>query len=76
MSRNSQMPTIVKKLYSIIWLSCDTNVPHLDKNPQILDFDNEEELIERLDQAILDVIDNPKQTQKTTAIGTLFWKTL
>ncbi len=33
---------------------------------------NEEQLIERLDQAILDVIDNPKQTQKTTAIGTLF----
>jgi len=26
-------------------------------------------------KAILDVIDNPKQTQKTTAIGTLFLKT-
>jgi len=34
--------------------------------------DNEEKLIERLDQAILDIIDNPMQTQKTTAIGTLF----
>lgn len=33
---------------------------------------NEEELLERLDQAILDVIDHPKNTQKTTSIGTLF----
>jgi transposase len=33
---------------------------------------NEEQLLERLDQAILDVINNPKQTQKTAAIGTLF----
>ncbi len=33
---------------------------------------NEEKLSERLDQAILDVINNPKKTQKTTAIGTLF----
>jgi hypothetical protein len=29
-------------------------------------------LLERLDQAILDVIDNPENTQQTTAIGTLF----
>lgn len=33
---------------------------------------NEEQLVERLDQAILEVIDNPRSTQKTTAIGTLF----
>lgn len=33
---------------------------------------NEDQLLERLDQAILDVIDNPKKTQKTAAIGTLF----
>jgi len=33
---------------------------------------NEEKLLERLDQAILDVIDNPDKTQQTTAIGTLF----
>ena len=33
---------------------------------------NEEELLERLDQAILDVIDSPEKTQKTTDIGTLF----
>ncbi len=33
---------------------------------------NEEKLIELLDLAILDVIDNPKATQKTTDIGTLF----
>jgi len=33
---------------------------------------NEEELIDRLDQAIWDVIYNPNGTQKTTAIGTLF----
>jgi putative transposase len=33
---------------------------------------NEEQLLERLDQAILDVIDNPETTQKTAAIGTLF----
>ncbi len=32
---------------------------------------NEEKLLERLDQAILDVIDNPEKTQQTTAIGTL-----
>lgn len=32
---------------------------------------NEEKLIERLDQAILDVINNPKKTQKTACIGTL-----
>ena len=29
-------------------------------------------ILERLDQAILDVINNPKKIQKTTAIGTLF----
>jgi transposase len=33
---------------------------------------NEEKLLERLDQAILDVIDNPEKIQQTTAIGTLF----
>jgi uncharacterized protein YacL (UPF0231 family) len=33
---------------------------------------NEEKLLERLDQAILEVIDNPKKTQQTSAIGTLF----
>jgi len=32
---------------------------------------NEEKLLERLDQAILDVINNPKKTQKTACIGTL-----
>jgi len=37
---------------------------------------NEEKLLERLDQAILGVIDNPEKTQQTTAIGTLFWQTL
>jgi hypothetical protein len=34
--------------------------------------DNEEKLLERLDQAIWDVIDNPEKIQQTTAIGTLF----
>jgi len=34
--------------------------------------DNEEKLLERLDPAILDVNNNPKKIQKTTAIGTLF----
>jgi len=29
-------------------------------------------LLERLDQARLDVIDNPEKTHQTTAIGTLF----
>jgi hypothetical protein len=29
-------------------------------------------LLERLDQAIFDVIDNPQKTQQTTASGTLF----
>ena len=33
---------------------------------------NEEKLLERLDQAILDVIDNPRSPQRTAAIGTLF----
>jgi transposase len=33
---------------------------------------NEEKLLERLHQAILDVIDIPEKTQQTTAIGTLF----
>ncbi|NNL77558.1 MAG: IS630 family transposase [Desulfobacterales bacterium] len=33
---------------------------------------NEEQLIERLDQAILDVINNPTKTQRTTDFGTLF----
>jgi septum formation topological specificity factor MinE len=32
----------------------------------------EEKLLERLDQAILEVIDKPVKTQQTTAIGTLF----
>ena len=33
---------------------------------------NKEKLLERLDQAILEVIDKPEKTQQTTAIGTLF----
>jgi transposase len=33
---------------------------------------NEQQLLERLDQAILDVVNHPEKTQKTTAIGTLF----
>ena len=32
---------------------------------------NEQQLLERLDQAILDVINNPKRAQKTARIGTL-----
>jgi len=32
---------------------------------------NEEQLLERLDQATLDVINNPKKIQKTAWIGTL-----
>jgi len=32
----------------------------------------EKQLIERLDHAILDVINDPGKTQKTTSIGTLF----
>ncbi len=35
-------------------------------------YKTEEKLLERLDQAILDVIDKPEKTQQTTAIGTLF----
>jgi hypothetical protein len=33
---------------------------------------NEEKLSERLNQAILDVINDPEKTQQATAIGTLF----
>jgi len=33
---------------------------------------NEEKLLERLDQAILDIIDSPELTQQTSAIGRLF----
>jgi hypothetical protein len=32
----------------------------------------EKKLLERLDQALLDVIDSPDITQQTTAIATLF----
>ena len=32
---------------------------------------NEEKLLERLDQAILDIINNPKKIKKTARIGTL-----
>jgi transposase len=32
---------------------------------------NEKKLLERLDQANLDVIHNPKKTQETACIGTL-----
>jgi hypothetical protein len=32
----------------------------------------EKKLLERLDQAISEVIDKPAKTQQTTAIGTLF----
>jgi hypothetical protein len=45
----------------------------LQKPEQLLNRpDNEEKLLERLHQAILDVIDNPEKIQQTTAIGTLF----
>ena len=37
---------------------------------------NEEQLLERLDQAILDVMNNPNKAQKTARIGTLLWQTL
>jgi len=33
---------------------------------------NVDQLIDRLDQAILDVINNPDQIQQTASIGTLF----
>ena len=45
---------------------------YISKEYQIQVCKNEEKLLERLDQAILDVIDNPKKTQQATAIGTLF----
>ena len=32
---------------------------------------SEEQLLERLDQAILEIIDHPEKTKKTSAIGTL-----
>ena len=32
---------------------------------------NEQQLLERLDQAIVDVIHNPKKTQKTACIATI-----
>ena len=32
---------------------------------------NEQQLLERLDQAILDVINNPQKAQQTARIGTL-----
>jgi len=35
---------------------------------------SEEKLLERLDQPLLDVIDNPQKTQQTTAIGRYFDK--
>ncbi len=33
---------------------------------------DEQHLLDRLDLVILDVINNPERTQKTSAIGTLF----
>jgi uncharacterized protein YifE (UPF0438 family) len=33
---------------------------------------NEEQILERLDQAILDVINHPKKTPRTKDTGTLF----
>jgi hypothetical protein len=43
--------------------------PLLLPNPE--NTTNEQQLLERLDQTILDVINNPKKTQKTACIGTL-----
>jgi hypothetical protein len=37
---------------------------------------NKMKLLERLDQAILDVTANLEMTRQTNAIGTLFWQTL
>ena len=45
--------------------------PFLQRLQQLLKRpDNKEKLLERLDPAILEVINNPKKIQKTTAIGT------
>ncbi len=41
-----------------------------------ISINNEEKLLERLNQGILDVIDKPEKIQQTTAIGTLFGQTL
>ena len=38
------------------------------------DCKSEEKLLERLDQAIFDVIDNPDKTQQTTYFGSYFVK--
>ena len=43
-------------------------VPYFNKRLEQL----KEQLLERLDQPILEVIDNPEQTQQTTAVETLF----
>ena len=59
---------------------CIVSIIHINSSwlykPLIKQFNNyvcknEEKLIERLDQAILDVINNPEKTQKTARIGTL-----
>ena len=39
-------------------------------------FHYKENLLERLDQTILGIIDNPEKTQQTTAIGTTLYQTL
>ena len=52
----------------------DAQLPEvfLQRLQQLLKRPDNEEKSERLDPAIIDVINNPKKIQKTTAIGTLF----
>jgi len=52
---------------------CSANAFHGYIYETVVGFSNtKEKILERLDQPILEVIDDPKKTQQTTAIGTLF----
>ena len=57
-------------------MSCVTAWNNYKHDNRYVIFFIEKKLLGRLDQAILDVIDNPEKNQQTTAIGTLFWQTL
>jgi len=60
-------------------LSIDNAIPVVINMIRLPDFltgdnivSNRLKLLERLDQAILDINDNPEKTQQTTTNGTLF----
>jgi hypothetical protein len=66
------LPNIIEKIPITHYSGCHKYVPFAGFANKRNVCKNEEKLLERLDQALLEVIDNPQKTQQTTAIGTLF----